>query len=417
MLIDTYTMIVPQKDTLAEYEQFYHRYGGIVRNSILIWKLLEEAKDILPNLFVEMSQNVRRNEKLLPSSFTLIGLEYRPGERDSYDKSIASSDTDEIRDYFDNDLSRYIEFVTNRQQFTELYTTFESTIKAFLKRDYCIDGIKQEEIVKTIIDNEVNFIEKFGKICNCEFTKEQFNKIWTYYSNLRNLYYHTGGFISDRFLKNINGVRAVLKDFVSNDEGLSIEFSVYQMDDTDLFQLGFCKAKNKNKLFAISEFNLRFFRNFIVHIWETVYLSKVPVVNAKRPYRFEKNAFDFRLCLGKEENDALQKKDQNITENNPCYNISGYVCPRCEKVGMFLYKAKFIPHVDISELLFNRKDSNYMARNIFTCPFCRSFFFPEYQKELRDNTGFNILDLNDVEYTDLLDKFEAKADINFGWGV
>ena len=35
MLIDTYTMIVPQKDTLAEYEQFYHRYGGIVRNSIL----------------------------------------------------------------------------------------------------------------------------------------------------------------------------------------------------------------------------------------------------------------------------------------------------------------------------------------------------------------------------------------------
>ena len=150
MLIDTYTMIVPQKDTLAEYEQFYHRYGGIVRNSILIWKLLEEAKDILPNLFVEMSQNVRRNEKLLPSSFTLIGLEYRPGERDSYDKSIASSDTDEIRDYFDNDLSRYIEFVTNRQQFTELYTTFESTIKAFLKRDYCI--AIDRDVISVVLD-------------------------------------------------------------------------------------------------------------------------------------------------------------------------------------------------------------------------------------------------------------------------
>ena len=42
MLIDTYTMIVPQKNTFEMYEHFYSMYGNIVRNSILNWKLLDE---------------------------------------------------------------------------------------------------------------------------------------------------------------------------------------------------------------------------------------------------------------------------------------------------------------------------------------------------------------------------------------
>ena len=56
-----------------------------------------------------------------------------------------------------------------------------------------------------------------------------------------------------------------------------------------------------------------------------------------------------------------------------------------------------------------------MARNVFTCPFCRSFYFPGYMKDLKENNGFNMLNLNEVEYEELLDLFESKADINFGW--
>ncbi len=36
MLIETYSMIVPKKCTLNEYEQFYMMYGSIIRNSLLI---------------------------------------------------------------------------------------------------------------------------------------------------------------------------------------------------------------------------------------------------------------------------------------------------------------------------------------------------------------------------------------------
>ena len=415
MLIDTYTMIVPQNGTLAEYEQFYKMYGNIVRNSILTWKMLDETKDILPNLFIEMTQNMRRHEKELPSSFWLIGVEYNAGKRKNYEKSIANTDIDEITHYFSNDLSLYIEFITNKQQFLNLYTAFEGTIRSYLREKYGIDGCKQEELMLRILEKEAGLITAYEQLCNASFTEEQITKIWTYYTALRNLYSHSGGYIGQKFLDTINGVKTVISDYLNNDIDVQTELSMFNNDNKDLFNFSCCMAKNKNTLFIISELNLRYFRNFIVHLWETIYTKNVPTVNIKGNYSLEKNQLTFRICTGQKESDALQKKDQNITLNNPCFNISGYVCPKCKDIGLFLYKAKFKPHIDISALLYKKNDSNYMARNVFTCPFCRSFFFPAYQEELKQNNGFNILNLNEVEYEKLLDLFESKADINYGW--
>lgn len=415
MLIDTYTMIVPQKNTLLEYEQFYHRYGSIIRNSILTWKLLDEAKDVLPNIFVEMTQNMRRHEKDLPNLFQSIGLGYDPGDRKNYDKSIANSDIDEIKNYFNNDVGLYIEFITNRQQFMDLYTTFEETMRSYLRENYEIEECRQEAIVPKVLEKESCFIINYNRTCNSDFKEKQLDKIWKYYTLIRNLYSHSGGFIGQHFLEKTHGVKPELADYIKNDESIHIELSIFLKDKTDLFQFNFCKTSNKGKLFTISEYNLRFFRNFIIRFWETIYIAKIPIVKVKKQYRIEKNIYSFRLCQGNEEVDSLQKKDQNLTQHNLCHNISGYVCPKCEDLGIFLYKAKFKSHIDISDLLFKKKNTMYRARNVFTCPSCRSFFFPAYQEYLKQNNGFNILDLNEVDYEDMLNMFEERADINFGW--
>lgn len=415
MLIDTYTMIVPQSGTLEEYEKFYRMYGSIVRNSILIWKLLDETKDRLPNLFIEMTQNMRLHEKELVSKFLMLGIHYDSGKRKNYDKSIANTGTNEIKRYFNNNISKYIEYITNKQQFLNLYTAFEESIRAYLENGYKIKGFKQEEIVTKILEKENDLLDHYECLCNIIFSENQFKKIWIYYTALRNLYSHSGGYIGQKFLDKINAVRKELSDYINENDSIQIELSLLNNDDNDLFNFLYCKADNKKKLFIISEVNLRFFRNFIVHIWEAIYTHKYPDINVKQQYVLEKNKFIFSLCCNKEESDLLQKKEQNITQNNPCFNVSGYLCPECKEMGLFLYKAKFKSQIDISELIYKKKNSSYMARNVFTCPFCRSFYFPEYMKDLKENNGFNMLNLNEVEYEELLDLFESEADINFGW--
>ena len=415
MLIDTYTMIVPESGTFSEYEQFYLMYGSIIRNSIITWKLLDEAKEKLPNIYIEMLQNIRQHEKSLPSNFTLIGLGYEPGKRKNYEKSISNSDIDEIKQYFGNDVSAFIEYVTNKQQFLNLYTAFEGTMRTYLRRAYQIDACKQEQLVTKLLEKENGFLSSFSNLCNCSFSEDQFKKFWQYYTLIRNLYSHSAGYMGQKFLDTINGIKPCLTTFVENDNSLQIELSLFLKEDHDLFQFAYCKALNKGKLFTISEYNLRFFRNLIVHIWETLYVSKVCTVNVKRNFSFTKNTFEFRLCSGSKEYVVLQEKEQNITQNNPCFNVSGYMCPQCRDLGILLYKAKFNPHIDISELIYGKKDSSYMARNVFTCPGCHSFYFPKYQEELKLNNGFNLLNLNEIEYENLLNMFESKADISYGY--
>lgn len=308
MLIDTYTMIVPQTGTLEEYEKFYRMYGSIVRNSILIWKLLDETKDRLPNLFIEMTQNMRLHEKELVSNFLMFGIHYDSGKRKNYDKSIANTDTNEIKRYFNNNISKYIEYITNKQQFLNLYTAFEESIRAYIENEYKIKGFKQEEIIAKILEKEDCLLDYYECLCNIDFSENQFKKIWIYYTALRNLYSHSGGYIGQKFLDKINAVRKELSDYINENDSIQIELSLLNSDDNDLFNFLYCKAENKKKLFIISELNLRFFRNFIVHIWESVYIHKYPNINVKQQYVVEKNKFIFSLCCNKEESNLLQKK-------------------------------------------------------------------------------------------------------------
>lgn len=416
MLIETYAMIVPKKCTLNEYEQFYMMYGSIIRNSLLINKLLNEVKDKLPNLYIEMTQNIRKWEKQLPLNFLAMGLKYEQGLRKNYEKSIANSDVDEIKKCFNNNIELYIYYLTNKQQFLNLYTAFEDTMHSYLSNRYNSKS-RKKDLISTILENINSFLDNFSKTSNYSFTCEQLKKIWSYYTNLRNLYSHSGGYISQTFLDKINGVKAEMTDFLEKDESMYLQKSLFLKENTDLFQFDFCRAENKGKLFTISEYNLRFFRNLIVNIWETIYINTFPNIKVAKNFKIEKNIYTFRFVSGNKETEALQNKEQNITENNPCFNISGYICPKCEKLAIILYKAKFEPPIDISELILKKQDFKYKARNVFACPSCRSFFFPKYQENLNQNNGFNILDLNEIDYEYLLNLFESKADINYGWKV
>ena len=102
----------------------------------------------------------------------------------------------------------------------------------------------------------------------------------------------------------------------------------------------------------------------------------------------------------------MQKLPQTITYSNINFNISNYICPKCKNNKIFLYKIKFANKLFIDELILKQKEKKYPARNAFTCPFCKSFYFPKYEEKLSDNNGFNLLELNDSDYYWILKKFE-----------
>ena len=125
MLInDQYDMITPEeKFYLEEYKTFYTSMGQIFKMSLIENQMFHEIEKKLPAFFLEISQNLRERDRCIDSYLMCLGLQRKKGRRDSFLRGI--SDSEYIIKYFDSDLSKYIDFYTNYQQFLLMYANFE----------------------------------------------------------------------------------------------------------------------------------------------------------------------------------------------------------------------------------------------------------------------------------------------------
>jgi transposase-like protein len=407
MVFETYEMITPKKDSILEYEQFYLSYGRTVKMNLLVNQMLKEIKQKLPIYFLEIMENIERKDRELDAQLLVIGLQKNTGERDKLKKSIGNSDYEFIRKYFLDDLNSYIDFYTNQQLIIGLYAIFESTITEFIRRkknDY--KSYPQEELLIELIslEGEQSFFGKFVEVHAIDISSIEFYKIWNYYTNIRNLYAHTGGIISKRFKDNINGFSSHLKEFTK--EKLMLECSLFNITDNDFFQLSKIKVGN---LFQINEVNYRFFHHFIVYIWETIYLLEIKNNNTVVLPKIDivKNVYEFKIYNTPEDLSLMQTMPETLTKYLNKFIINGYKCPNCKNESIFLYKATPCKDFDVSEIVNNEPNDKYKSRKVFTCPFCKSFYFSVFNGYLKDNLGFNILELNDSEYITLLRKFNC----------
>ena len=409
MLIkDQYDMITPEKKYfLPEYESFYASIGQIFKMSIIENKVFHEIKASLPAYFLEISQNSTNEEKSTDAYLMAIGLQRQIGKREEFLRDI--SDSSYIQKYFDSDLGKYIDFYSNYQQFLLIYANFEGTIHSFLERKNIIaKKIRQSNLIEVILELNNNFINKFNELTGNNFDKNDFSNHWNYYTYIRNLYVHKFAIIDNFFIENINKIKLYFED-VNNK--LVIENSI--LNTEDFFQLNEIKLE---QVFAISDSNMRCFREFLINLWETIYCLENPA--CKGPYAsnlsFIPKRFSFKIYDKYEQHMSMQTMPLSLTETLDHFQPSGYICPICKKNDFFLFKTKFAS-IDLDSFFSFRSQSQngekivHKASNAFTCPFCKSFFFPEYQKKLSKNTGFNLLNLSSREYLNALEMIQEIA--------
>ena len=132
MLLGTYGMIVPEKDSCKNYELFYNFYSLNIKQNLLIHHLLNEVKYQLPVMSLEVKESINHKINEINNIFPVMGIKKETTRREKYRISILSDDLSFRETFFDGDYESYINYITNFQQIISLYSSFESTIKNYL---------------------------------------------------------------------------------------------------------------------------------------------------------------------------------------------------------------------------------------------------------------------------------------------
>ncbi|MFW2307902.1 hypothetical protein [Aliarcobacter butzleri] len=410
MLLGTYGMIVPEKDSCKNYELFYNFYSLNIKQNLLIHHLLNEVKYQLPVMSLEVKESINHKINEINNIFPVMGIKKETTRREKYRISILSDDLSFRETFFDGDYESYINYITNFQQIISLYSSFESTIKNYLieQGEDSNKRFFQKNLLKDVCNINHNFIKIFHELYK-EFTENDFNVIWKYFTIIRNLYSHSSGIIDENFIKEIKSIKNELSNTLNNNFNY-IERS-FTLGDEEILQTDNLKINN---LFIIRDIELNFFRNFIIYIWEAIYLSHFNLTE-KKPYetrikfKLTKNSFKFNLVKTSEENVALNQMSTFYTKRMYNFYVSTYVCPNCSKEPVILYKTLFHPNISLYEITTQEEHKNLYMERIFTCPSCKSFYFSEYKEKLSDNNGNNILKLNEDNYIFLLAKLNNKG--------
>lgn len=409
MLFETYGMIIPEKDTCKNYELFYMFYSLNIKQNLVINHLLKEVKSQLPVMSLEIKESINCKLHEIDSILPGAGIQRAQTEREEYKISILNDDLHLREKYFNSDYEEFINYITNFQQIIILYSAFENTIKSDLTDKGLQGRVFQKRLLEEVCDQNNKFISKFNNLYNKEFTKEDFSTIWKYFTLIRNLYTHSSGIIDNEFIESMNELSSDVIDMIDRNFDL-IEKTLIPNNDELLRSENFIEGD----LFIITEIELRFFRNFIIYVWETLYLLFHNLIKRIDPqnnieFNLINNEFEFHLIQTHEESEALNKMQTFYTQKMSNFYVSTYVCPNCIKEPVILYKTLYHPNISLDQVTQQENHRDINMERVFTCPHCRSFFISKYKERLSDNNGKNILNLNDDDYLLILEEFNIKG--------
>ena len=405
MLFETYGMIIPEPNTCKNYELFYTFYSLNIKQNLIINHLLKEIKSQLPIISLEIKESINNKLQEINSFFPVIGIQREKSAREVYNISILNNDL-HIRDkYFNNDEEEFINYITNFQQVIILYSSFENTIKSWLRERELNRRIFQKKLLEEICNTNNDFQEKFNTLHNKKFTKNDFSLIWEYFTYIRNLYTHSSGIIDNEFINDIQKIHPKIVEMIDRNFDW-IERNLSQDNREVLRTDNF----TEHDLFIISEIELRFFRNFIIYVWEIIYLLSHDLtkkVNYQDNIEFNlvNNEFEFRHAQSDEESEVLNRMPTFFTSKISNFYISSYMCPYCIKEHILLYKTLYHPNISLQKITNNKKHEDIKMERVFTCPQCKSFFISKYKEKLSDNNGINLLKCTDDDYLIILKKF------------
>lgn len=406
MLFETYGMIVPEPNTCKNYELFYQFYSLNIKQNLITNHLLKEVKFHLPIMSLEIKESINNKLQEIDSMLLSIGVKREITLREEYKISILNDDLYLKEEYFNGNYEEYINYITNIQQLILLYSSFENTISSYLKDKGITDRIFQKKLLEEVCNKVSSFQEKFNNLNDREFTTDDFRTLWKYFTFIRNLYTHSSGVIDKEFIKNMENIHSDIQDTI--ERNFNFDERILFPDNYDILRT---ENFEENNLFIITEIELRFFRNFIIYVWEAIYLLSHNLTKKQNNIEFNvvNNNFKFRNPEKYTESEVLNTMPTFITSKIFNFYISGYMCPSCTKEHIFLYTKLYHPNISLSKITQKEEHQNIKMERVFTCPQCRSFFISKYKEKLSDNNGINLLKFSDDDYLMILEQFNIKG--------
>ncbi|MGZ8236396.1 MAG: hypothetical protein ACXWTY_00800 [Methylobacter sp.] len=223
--------------------------------------------DILKSIHIEdaidqIVKNVFENNQCLIDSYLYcIGL-----ERDSSSKKDIEIDRDLLlntttsKSWFE-----LLKGLLNVWEFIFLYGAFESSFKSILGKN---GQVREEALLGEVFDQFDGLSEQLG------IEKDNLEKIWFFYTELRNIYVHNHGYINNLVKSNLGGKLEAFKTAIYNIHENTILLA-------DLEKILKKSDVTKGKFYFMKDEELNIFRNTMVVFIESLEKSHVAgIVNA-----------------------------------------------------------------------------------------------------------------------------------------
>lgn len=276
-MVPTFSLLKPNDKCKDFYKAFYKQYSMIQINDIIMNELLdsledEERKLLVDNLVLDGFEMQRSAVYSLGMGLYDPSLQLRSHEERGLDINL-------FRD-LNNLKIDPLKWYLQANKFMQLYAVCEQTIKDFLAScDFDMAKFKERKMMMQFFDilrtkNLVDdYIKSISQSTNRILTKENEIKfVWSYYTEIRNVYVHAGGRLTERFTKNMS---TLLKDNVyeisciMNSKSMIMELVTFydEEDDTDFFY------NPMGDIFECKSQHMNFFRNYVIIIIESLNIA------------------------------------------------------------------------------------------------------------------------------------------------
>jgi len=233
----------------------------IIRKDSETGEIIVSKAETLKSIHIEdtidqIVKNVFENrEQMMEVCLFSMGLEKEDGSKKDIDidrDMLLKSTTS--KNWFD-----LIKGLLNVWEFIFLYGAIESAFKEILSKQ---GQVREEDLLGSVF-------EKFDDLPdNLGFEKSEIEKIWFFYTELRNIYVHNHGFINNRIKSNLGGKLDDLKNAIYSIHKETILIA----DLEDILKKNLVK---NSKFYFMRDTELNIFRNSMIHFIESLEVSHV----------------------------------------------------------------------------------------------------------------------------------------------
>ncbi len=204
----------------------------------------------------QIVENVfENNEKMIEMYLLCMGLQLEDNTKKDIDidrNTLLKSTTS--KNWFD-----LIKGLLNVWEFIFLYGAIESAFKDILSKQ---GQVREESLLGNVFEKFENLANNIG------YEKSDIEKIWFFYTELRNIYVHNHGFINNRIKSNLGGKLEGLKSAIYSIHKETILI-------TDLEDILNKNLVENSKFYFMRDVELNIFRNTMIHFIESLEASHV----------------------------------------------------------------------------------------------------------------------------------------------